>query len=457
MKRSCIALAAFAISLSASAMAQPVKVFVLAGQSNMVGFGVGASLPAELQSQPDIWYDHYNPDAREGGPYAAATSADWGPLEPKGEARRYGPEITFGRAMAEAFPEHRIAIVKVAQGGTNLVDHWGRGLGPDPEVLYKSQLYHALLGKLDSATYAGDRALRYPDEPTRLDSALARLESEGHDVEIAGLLWMQGENEAGWAAAFSYGDTLRAFLAAIREDLGVPGLPVVLGRISDNLYPANGGPIAAGKEANIDAVRAAQVAVAEEDPRVAWVDTDDFTPRRPDDAWHFDSAAYQLLGQRFADAYVALVDETGSPSAPSASSAASAGAGGGGGAAAGSGGSAASASGAASAGAGGGGAAAGSGGSAASSASSAANAGAGGGGAAGSSASTGASVAAGSTGAGGSAGSAAGSSGAAPGDAGGSGGCGCRTAGMPGQGPAALALIALASLRRRRRSGREPG
>ncbi|WP_437563266.1 sialate O-acetylesterase [Sorangium sp. So ce542] len=452
MKRSCIAVAALAISLSASAAAQPVKLFVLAGQSNMVGYGVGTALPAELQSQPDIWYDHHNPDAREGGPYAAATSADWGPLEPKGEARRYGPEITFGHAMAAAFPEHRIAIVKMAQGGTNLVDHWGRGLGPDPEVLYKSQLYHALLGKLDSATYTGDRALRYPDEPTRLDSALARLESEGHDVEIAGLLWMQGENEAGWAAAFGYGDTLRGFIATIREDLGAPGLPVVLGRISDNLYPANGGPIAAGKEANIDAVRAAQVAVAEEDPRVAWVDTDDFAPRRADDTWHFDSAAYQRLGERFAEAYLALVGEAGSPGASSANGAASAGAGGGGGAAGASGSAVSSASGAASAGAGaaGAGGAAASSGSAASSASGAASAGAGGSGAAGAS---------GSAAAAGSAGSAAGSSGAAPGGAAGSSGCGCRTAGIPGQGPtaAALALIALAALRRRRRSGREPG
>ncbi|WP_437615643.1 sialate O-acetylesterase [Sorangium sp. So ce834] len=448
MKRTCIAVAAFAISLSASAAAQPVKLFVLAGQSNMVGFGVGTALPAELQSQPDVWYDHHNPDAREGGPYAEATSTDWGPLEPKGEARRYGPEITFGHAMATAYPEHRIAIVKLAQGGTNLVDHWGRGLGPDPEVLYKSQLYHALLGKLDSATYAGDRALRYPDEPTRLDNALARLESEGHDVEIAGLLWMQGENEAGWSAAFTYGDTLRGFIAAIREDLGVPGLPVVLGRISDNLYPANGGPIAAGKEANIDAVRAAQVAVAEEDPRVAWVDTDDFAPRRSDDTWHFDSAAYQLLGDRFAEAYLALVAEAGSPGASSANSAASAGAGGGGGAAGASGSTVGAGGGGGAAGAGGEGGAAGASGSAASSASSAASAGAGG-----------AAGASGSAADAGSAGSAAGSSGAAPGGTGGSSGCGCRTAGIPCQRPgaAALALIALAALRRRRRSGREPG
>ncbi|WP_437593549.1 sialate O-acetylesterase [Sorangium sp. So ce1000] len=418
MRWSCIALAAGVMSLSAPAIAQPVKVFVLAGQSNMVGYGVGDDLPFDLRSQPDIWYDHYNPDAREGGPYAAATSTDWGPLEPKGEDHRYGPEITFGRAIAAAYPEHRIAIVKVAQGGTNLVDHWGRGLAPDPEALYKSQLYHALLGELDSATYEGDRALRYPEEVTRLDGALARLESEGQAYEIAALVWMQGENEAGWSAAFTYGDTLRGFIAAIRQDLGVPALPVVLGRISDNLYPANGGPIAAGKEANIDAVRAAQVTVAEEDPRVAWVDTDDFTARRPDDTWHFDSAAYQRLGERFADAYLALVRDEGASSASSASSAASAGAGGGG-ATAGSSGSTAATGSAASAG--------------------------GGGATAGSSGST-----------------------AATGTAASSGedaplivdtsGCGCRTAAGQGSGAAAaLALVALASLRRRRSRGREPG
>ncbi|WP_437291134.1 sialate O-acetylesterase [Sorangium sp. So ce406] len=445
MKRSCIVLAAGVLSFSASAMAQPVKVFVLAGQSNMVGFGVGADLPVELRSQPDIWYDHFNPDARQGGPYAAATSTDWGPLEPKGEARRYGPEITFGRTIAAAYPEHRIAIVKVSQGGTNLVDHWGRGLPPDPEALYKSQLYHALFGKLDSATYADDRALEYPEEVTRLDNALARLESEGHDVEIAALVWMQGENEAGWSAAFRYGDALRAFIAAVRGDLGVPDLPVVLGRVSDNLYPANGGPIAVGREANIDAVRAAQVTVADEDPRVAWVDTDDFAPRSPDDTYHFDSAAYQVLGQRFADAYIALASAEGSSSASSATGAGSTGAGGGG-ATAGSSGSA------------GGGSSATGGGSGATGSSAAATGGAGSAGADGGGVTVGSSGATATTGTG-SAGSAAGSSGAAPVGAGSSGGCGCGMAGGAGPGTtaAALGLAALAGLRRRRPRGRQAG
>ncbi|WP_437682194.1 sialate O-acetylesterase [Sorangium sp. So ce131] len=433
MKWCRIALAAGVLSLSTPAPAQPVKVFVLAGQSNMVGYGVGAELPAELESQPDVWYDHYNPDAREGGIYAAATSDDWGPLEPKGEAHRYGPEITFGRAMAEAYPQHRIAIVKMAQGGTNIVGHWGRGLAPDPEALYKSQLYHALLGALDSATYAGDNALLYPGEATRLDRALARLQAEGHEHEIAGLIWMQGENEAAWAGGLDYGDTLRGFITALRQDLGLPELRVVLGRVSDNLYPANGGPVAAGREMYIDAVRAAQVEIAEADPHIAWVDTDDLTPRRADDTWHFDSASYQRLGRRFADAYLALAGEGGSSSASSGNTGgggaggADAGGGSGGGAdetsSAGGGGASGDGAGSGSAGAAGEGAGAGSGGA--------------GGGIGG--------VASASTGAG--AGTVDPGSVAAV-----AGNCGCRTAGGPSRGPtAALAVLALLVLRRRRR------
>jgi hypothetical protein len=292
-------------STASVASAAPIKLFVMAGQSNMVGYGDGAALPPALGNQPDVWYDHYNPDARSGGPYAGATSTAFEALRPMGVNQRYGPEVTFGRALADAFPGQTIAIVKMSQGGTNIFEHWGRGLpaDPDPTYAYKSQLYHALLGALDSTT--GTQELAYPDEVTRLDGAIARLEADGLDYELAGLLWMQGENEATGSAAFDYEGLLSGFISDLREDLGAPSLPFVIGRISDNLYASNGGPIPAGGDAQIDAVRAAQVAVADADPEVEWVDTDDLDPR-PNDAWHFSSEAYQILGQRMAGAYIAL-------------------------------------------------------------------------------------------------------------------------------------------------------
>jgi hypothetical protein len=306
LSRGITALLAGALVSSASvASAAPIKLFVMAGQSNMVGFGDGAALPPELGNQPDVWYDHYNPDARNGGQYAGATSSIFEALRPMGTNQRYGPEVTFGRALADAFPGQTIAIVKMSQGGTNLFEHWGRGLpaDSDPTYAHKSQLYHALLGDLDSSS--GTQELAYPDEVTRLDNAIARLEADGLDYELAGFLWMQGENEASGSAAFDYEGLLTGFISDLREDLGAPSLPFVIGRISDNLYASNGGPIPAGGDDQIDAVREAQVAVADADPEVEWVDTDDLDAR-PNDAWHFSSEAYQTLGQRMADAYIAL-------------------------------------------------------------------------------------------------------------------------------------------------------
>jgi hypothetical protein len=322
-------LATFAsLAASTAFAAEPVLVFVLAGQSNMVGRGNGLPespdpLPPELASQPGIRYDHYNPAARSpadnGNEYVNATSTDWGPLEPKGTSRRYGPELTFGRALAAALPGRDIAIVKMALDGTNLREHWVRnplgeptlGLGPDTDLLYKSQLYHALMGAFDSATYAGATALAYPAEVTRLDHALERLARQGLAYELGAVVWMQGENEANstLANAQKYGAWLSSLVSAMRQDLGAPGLRFVIGRVSDNLYAANGGPVPAERSSSVDAVRAAQEALAAADPYVGMIDTDDLPPRPGEEQpynFHFDSVGYRTMGERFASAFLAL-------------------------------------------------------------------------------------------------------------------------------------------------------
>jgi hypothetical protein len=303
-------------------------VFVLAGQSNMVGRGdpgtaEAPTLPAELALQSDVLFDHYNPDARpDSGDdrYTGTTSTDWEPLSVKGG--RFGPELTFARDVKAARPGRKIAIVKMAQNGTNIYEHWQRGLPEvplDPDApnetppAFKSQLYHALLGGLDSAKYSVEtkNPLRYPDEPTRLDRALNRLTQQGQTYELGAFVWMQGENEANGSltTAQNYAKTLPAFIAAVREDLKTPDLPFVIGRVSDNLYPQNGGPVRPERSTSIDAVRAAQQAVDDADPNVALINTDDLPPK-PDEAiplnFHFDSAGYLTMGERFAAAYLSL-------------------------------------------------------------------------------------------------------------------------------------------------------
>nr|MCU0687992.1 sialate O-acetylesterase [Polyangiaceae bacterium] len=134
-----------------------------------------------------------------------------------------------------------------------------------------------------------------------LDRALERLTQRGLTYQMAGVLWMQGENEAGrkLQIAQEYQQRLTALIAAMRQDLKTPALPFVIGRVSDNLYARNGGPIDPERDSSIDTVRAAQKAVDDADPAVALIDTDDFLPRE-DDPYHFDSNAYLTMGERFA-------------------------------------------------------------------------------------------------------------------------------------------------------------
>jgi lysophospholipase L1-like esterase len=52
-------------------------------------------------------------------------------------------------------------------------------------------------------------------------------------------------------------------------------------------------------------VRKAQVAVAEKNPRGAWVDTDDLNG--PKDGLHYNKEGYVELGKRFAEKAVELI------------------------------------------------------------------------------------------------------------------------------------------------------
>jgi hypothetical protein len=285
---------------------EPTRVFILAGQSNMLGYGLEGDLPPELATQSDVQFDFWNTTARlPGGDFAVSVTTDWEalstrPLQPGGEGH-FGPEITFGRTVADALAAQGtdVAIVKVTGQGTNILEHWGRGLPPDLEYPEKSQLYRTLMGSLDPTPY---ETLAYPDEPTRLDRALARLTDRGIAWELGGLVWAQGENEAGWSAANTYAEHLTQIIADLREDLDAPALPVVLLQLTPNASQSNGGPL---PDTGVALVRDAQTAVADSDARVVLVNVDDLSPDQPG-GLHFDSDGYREIGVRLANAYLEL-------------------------------------------------------------------------------------------------------------------------------------------------------
>ena len=193
------------VAAGAAPASRPLKVFILAGQSNMVGWGDSTKLPD---------------DARQGSERVLMfEDGKWQPLRPHqaiNELQRrvgltefsFGPEISFGQEMAKAWSAETIGIVKLAFGGTSLLawkKNWSKADADRVKQGNWGSLYAQLLEKVNAARANGN-------------------------AEIAGFLWLQGggdmKNEA---VAKEYLPNLKALVADVRKDLGLPRLPFLYG------------------------------------------------------------------------------------------------------------------------------------------------------------------------------------------------------------------------------------
>lgn len=241
--------------------AAEVKVFLMGGQSNMLGRAPLSGLPAALQSpQADVLFF----GGSDGTVGTTLTT-----LRPDGKnPTEFGPEVTFGRSIADASPTTHYALIKYAAGGTALYNDWAPGTG---------------------AQYTAFR--------NTVTAGLAALHAAGHTTEIIGMAWHQGESDAIEGRQASYASNLTAFIADIRSRYGA-GLPFLIGEIRRS----NG--------AAFVTVADAQLAVAAADPRSVFVPASDLSFL---DTYHFDAASQIILGERFAAAYAALAAGGGDP------------------------------------------------------------------------------------------------------------------------------------------------
>jgi hypothetical protein len=244
---------------------RPVRLYVFAGQSNMVGASAITSelasvAPELLFPQDDVLF--YGPDDDRATRWGELTSVTE-PSQPF-YGPGFGPELSAARRLAQLHPDATAAIVKFARNGTSLHTDWN----PDR----RGGLYDGLLARTRHAIHA--------------------LRDISTHVKIAGVFWMQGEWDADTLAnADAYGQNLVRFIARLRADLRTPNLPVVLGRIRDVRRVSLWRPFS-------DIVRREQQEVAIADPRTFLVSTDPLTidPRSP---VHFDTRGIVGLGQRF--------------------------------------------------------------------------------------------------------------------------------------------------------------
>ena len=233
----------------------PVKVYLMAGQSNMVGHGnwyqtdgttqhpglVDPTDPYPLtQAQVDaytvplnqVWVDH--PEGRK----------ERGPLEPGFGSREYhiGPELGMGHELA-ALNTNQFYFFKSDKGGTTLGGNWR------PPT--------AVADRGGSVGEQYTRMIRQFHE-TLVDFDNKYTPYNGAGYEIAGLVWLQGWNEyfnAGFRA--EYRDNMVDFVEDVRRDLGVADLPVIISDAPRNVTAAEHEEIATAKQLAVADINAA--------------------------------------------------------------------------------------------------------------------------------------------------------------------------------------------------------
>lgn len=251
-------------SLAQPLHAAAIDVYLLAGQSNMDGRGKTAELDAALKEplkDVPIWYRQ--PLGDSGGLQPLAPGFSIAPGHKGGlPGPTFGIELSFARTLLAKQPKQRIAFIKGSRGGTT-IEQWGPGQPGKPDT-------------------QGECYRLYVDTVAK---AIAALKADGHTPTIRALLWHQGESNAKDSTE-AYQAKLEKFIARIREDVGNPDLPVLVGEVIDN-----------GQR---DTIRAAQKAIPGVVKNTIFVTVDGLTSS--DKGTHFDTKSVLELGQRFAAA-----------------------------------------------------------------------------------------------------------------------------------------------------------
>jgi hypothetical protein len=243
-----------------------LSLFILAGQSNMVGVG---ALPETVVTDERVYAfgnDYQWRLASE--PVDDATNQV--DMVSRDEGAGFSPATSFAFEMLEKDPNLVIGLIPCAKGSSS-IGEWQQDHGTET-------LYGSCLKRVRTATKVGD---------------------------VTGLLFFQGETEAvnpnlrmvshqtlhpeDWDLWFSQ------MVEAFREDLRDPDLPVVFAQIGDHQAPLT--------FPNWDLVKDVQESVSLHE--TSMIVTDDLPLG---DAVHFSTDGYRAIGERFAEAMWAMMN-----------------------------------------------------------------------------------------------------------------------------------------------------
>jgi hypothetical protein len=249
-----------------------VSVFVLAGQSNMEG-----------KAQNVLWESQaVAADTAEFfAPFRNAKNTDWvirddvfikflgrhGPLTLGfGSPGRTGLEYAFGLRIGDAIDEP-VLLIKAAWGGRSIRKDFrppSAGMPPKKELALeleeaqkrvrqrneKKQRTDPLPTMEDITKAYGKDYRAMMAEITDAMNSCGKLfpELKGKKLKLRGFVWFQGWNDQYGGAENEYAKNMEHFITDVRADLGVEGLPFVVGVMGQNgKQPAKGAMVAIQK------------------------------------------------------------------------------------------------------------------------------------------------------------------------------------------------------------------
>jgi len=238
--------------------AEQLDLFLLIGQSNMKGRGV---MPDEPKRDPRIVMMHLKNDSW----YLARH-----PLHLTGDAKTFkghdnagvGSGIAFAETLAAQNPKLAIGLIPCAVGGSS-INLWQKG----------AKLY---------------------------DEALRRAKLAPVNARIRGALWLQGEANANPDGLAVHETKLLKLVDDLRADLALPDLPFIACTIGEMGDAAKLGGKAAMNKILLD--------LPSKRPHTACVDARDLKTHIGDSV-HFDTAAQNEIGRRFAEKHAALTKQ----------------------------------------------------------------------------------------------------------------------------------------------------
>ena len=183
-----------------------IKVFIMSGQSGMAGFGRSHELPDALRKGNDrvlMFEDGKWQPLRPFHVYPESLRKKFGLTE-----FSFGPEIGFAHAIAEAWPNETIGIVKQAAGGTGVLawhPNWTKEQADRTKNAGRGNLFKALTDKVNAACAS-------------------------RDCELVGFVWLQGARDMSFVdVAKEYLPNLKAMVDGVRKEVGAEDLPFIYG------------------------------------------------------------------------------------------------------------------------------------------------------------------------------------------------------------------------------------